>query len=59
MKLDNRLDFHSREELYQWYLENHDKVSDFWLRENAGLSFREHYYCMGISSFTVMFLPML
>ena len=34
MKPDNLLDIHSREELYQWYLENHDKVSDFWLRVN-------------------------
>ena len=34
MEVNNLLDIHSREELYQWYLENHDKVSDFWLRVN-------------------------
>ena len=30
----NLLDIHTREELYRWYEENHDKVSDFWLRIN-------------------------
>ena len=30
----NLLDIHSREELYRWYQENHDKVSGFWLRVN-------------------------
>ena len=34
MEVTNLLDIHTREELYQWYLENHDKVSDFWLRIN-------------------------
>ena len=34
MEVTNLLDIHSREELYAWYLENHDKVSDFWLRIN-------------------------
>ena len=32
MEVTNLLDIHTREELYAWYLENHDKVSDFWLR---------------------------
>ena len=34
MEVTNLLDIHTREELYQWYLENHDRVSDFWLRVN-------------------------
>ena len=34
MIVTNLLDIHTRAELYQWYLENHDKVSDFWLRIN-------------------------
>ena len=34
MEVTHLLDIHSREELYAWYLENHDKVSDFWLRIN-------------------------
>ena len=34
MEVTNLLDIHSRAELYAWYLENHDKVSDFWLRIN-------------------------
>ena len=34
MEVINLLDIHTREELYRWYLENHDKVSDFWLRVN-------------------------
>ena len=34
MEVNNLLDIHSREELYKWYLDNHDKVSDFWLRIN-------------------------
>ena len=34
MTITNILDIHSRAELYQWYIENHDKVSDFWLRVN-------------------------
>jgi len=34
MDVTNLLDIHSREELYRWYLENHDKVSGFWLRVN-------------------------
>ena len=34
MEITTLLDIHSREELYQWYLENHDKASDFWLRIN-------------------------
>ncbi|MBO4498640.1 MAG: thymidylate synthase [Bacteroidaceae bacterium] len=34
MEVTNLLDIHTRAELYQWYLENHNKVSDFWLRVN-------------------------
>ena len=34
MEVTNLLDIHTRAELYQWYLVNHDKVSDFWLRVN-------------------------
>ncbi|MBR5075422.1 MAG: YdeI/OmpD-associated family protein [Bacteroidales bacterium] len=34
MEVTNLLDIHTREELYRWYQENHDKVSGFWLRVN-------------------------
>ena len=34
MQVTNLLDIHTREELYQWYTDYHDKVSDFWLRVN-------------------------
>ncbi len=34
MDVTNLLDIHTREELYRWYQENHDKVSGFWLRVN-------------------------
>lgn len=34
MKITTLLDIHSREELYRWYQENHDKATDFWLRIN-------------------------
>ena len=34
MEVTNLLDIHTREELYLWYQDNHDKVSDFWLRVN-------------------------
>ena len=34
MEVSCLLDIHTREELYRWYLRNHDKVSDFWLRVN-------------------------
>ena len=34
MEVTNLLDIHTREELYQWFLENHDKDTDFWLRIN-------------------------
>ena len=34
MEVTNLLEIHTRAELYQWYLENHNKVSDFWLRVN-------------------------
>ena len=40
MEVTNLLDIHTREELYAWYLENHDKVSDFWMRVNRA---REPY----------------
>ena len=40
MEVTNLLDIHTREELYAWYLENHDRVSEFWLRVNrAGKPF--------------------
>ena len=34
MEITTLLDIHSREELYQWFVENHDKATDFWLRIN-------------------------
>ena len=34
MEVSSLLNIHTSEELYQWYRENHDKVSDFWLRVN-------------------------
>ena len=34
MEVRNLLDISTREELYLWYQDNHDKVSDFWLRVN-------------------------
>ncbi len=37
MEVTNLLDIHTREELHAWYLENHDKVSDFWLRVNRAM----------------------
>ena len=40
MDVNNLIDIYTREELYAWYLENHDKVSDFWLRVNRA---REPY----------------
>ena len=40
MEVTNLLDIHTREELYAWYLANHDKMSDFWLRVNRA---REPY----------------
>ena len=40
MDVNNLIDIQSREELYVWFLENHDKVSDFWLRINRA---REPY----------------
>ena len=38
MEVTNLLDIHTRADLYQWYLDNHDKVSDFWLRVNRSAS---------------------
>ena len=29
MEVTNLLDIYTREGLYRWYLDNHDKVSDF------------------------------
>ena len=34
MVVSNLLDISTRAELYRWFLANHDKVSDFWLRVN-------------------------
>ena len=34
MEVTNLLDIHTREELYLWYLANHDIESEFWLRIN-------------------------
>ena len=34
MNVTNLLDIGTRKELYSWYLENHDKVPDFWIRVN-------------------------
>lgn len=34
MEVNNLLEIHTREELYNWYLHNHDKVKEFWLRVN-------------------------
>ncbi len=34
MEVTNLLDIHTRKDLYDWFLANHDKVSDFWIRVN-------------------------
>lgn len=34
MEVTNLLNIDSRSELYQWLQNNHDKVSDFWIRVN-------------------------
>jgi len=34
MEISNLLDISNRAELYQWFLDNHDKVSEFWIRSN-------------------------
>ena len=34
MEVTNLLDVRSREELYQWYIENHDKENVCWVRTN-------------------------
>jgi hypothetical protein len=34
MEVTNLLDIHTRADLYQWYLDNHGKASDFWIRVN-------------------------
>ena len=32
MEVNNLLDIHTREELYHWFSQNHDKVREFWIR---------------------------
>ena len=34
MTIENLLDISTREGLYQWYLDNHDKAKEFWIRDN-------------------------
>ena len=34
MEVRNLLDIHERGELYNWYLDNHADVTDFWIRVN-------------------------
>ena len=34
MEVTTLLDIHTREDLYRWYEENHDKVREFWIRSN-------------------------
>ena len=34
MEVTNLLNISTRSELYRWFMDNHDKVSDFWLRVN-------------------------
>lgn len=34
MEVTNRLDIHTREELYAWYLAHHATEKEFWLRVN-------------------------
>lgn len=34
MEVTNLLNIGTRSELYRWFTDNHDKVSDFWLRVN-------------------------
>lgn len=34
MKVTTLLDIDTRPELYQWFVDNHDKARDFWLRVN-------------------------
>ena len=34
MEVTTLLDIHTREELYRWYQENHDRVREFWIRSN-------------------------
>ena len=34
MEVSNLLDIHTREELYRWYMENHDKYDSMWIRVN-------------------------
>ncbi len=34
MEVNNLLNIGNRSELYQWFLDNHDKCKEFWLRVN-------------------------
>lgn len=34
MEITNLIDIHTRKELYQWYLQNHDKEKVLWIRVN-------------------------
>ena len=34
MEVTTLLDIHTREDLYRWYEENHDKAREFWIRSN-------------------------
>ena len=43
MEVTNLLDIGTRAGLYQWFLDNHDKVSDFWIRVN-----RANAECPGV-----------
>ena len=43
MEVTLLLEIDSREELYDWYRENHEKVSEFWLRIN-----RSETACPGV-----------
>ena len=43
MEVTLLLEIDSREELYDWYLENHERVSEFWLRIN-----RSETACPGV-----------
>jgi len=46
MEITNLLDIGTRAELYRWFLENHDKVSDFWIRVN-----RSKAVCPGVINY--------
>ena len=50
MEITNLLDVHSREELYRWYQDNHDKAADFWLRINRAKADCEGWCAMSMLS---------